>query len=171
MDRVDLCDAVKLHKVPFILNPDSEWSRFPDHLKPIVQQPWTEFKYFADEGQTINAAIKNVPNTCGGIYLFYIKANVIPEVHVYVAYIGRARSTDNQNLRKRIRNYATETKRPKIYDLKRYWSPYLFVRYLPLPQESNDLIDELEEELIKAALPPFNDKYPKVYNQAIKAAF
>jgi len=25
--------------------------------------------------------------------------------------------------------------------------------------------------LIKMALPPFNDKYPEVYNQAMKAAF
>ena len=73
MDRVDLCDAVKLHRVPFILNPDDEWSKFPDHLKGIVQQPWSEFKYFVDSGDTINTAITNVPNNCGGIYLFYIK--------------------------------------------------------------------------------------------------
>ena len=171
MNRVDLCDAVKLHRVPFILNPNDEWSKFPDHLKAIVQRPWTEFKYFVGSGNTINTAISNVPNNCGGIYLFYIKANVIPEIHLYLAYIGRARSTDKQNLRKRIRDYATETKRPKICDLKRHWSSYLYVRYLPLPQENNDLIDELENELIKAVLPPFNDKYPKVYNQAIKSAF
>ena len=45
------------------------------------------------------------------------------------------------------------------------------MQYLPLPLESNDRIDELEKELIKMALPPFNDKYPEVYNQAMKAAF
>ena len=55
--------------------------------------------------------------------------------------------------------------------MKQFWSPYLYVRYLPLPTESNECIDELEEELIQAVLPPFNDQYPKVYNQAIKAAF
>lgn len=55
--------------------------------------------------------------------------------------------------------------------MKRHWSKYLYVKYLPLPTVSNDVIDELEEELIKAALPPFNDRYPKVYNQAIKSAF
>lgn len=171
MNRVDLCDAVKLHRVRFILNPDNEWSKFPDHLKTIVQQPWIEFKYFSDDNSTINAAIEDVPNTCGGIYLFYIKADVIPEIHLYLAYIGRARSTDYQNLRKRIREYEAETKRFKICELKRHWSSYLYVRYLPLPQVNNDLIDELEDELIKATLPPFNDKYPKVYNQAIKSAF
>lgn len=55
--------------------------------------------------------------------------------------------------------------------MKRYWSPYLYVQYLPLPLESNDCIDELEKELIKTVLPPFNDRYPEVYNQAMRAAF
>lgn len=49
--------------------------------------------------------------------------------------------------------------------MKHYWSPHLYVRYLPL--EDNDTIDEIEEELIKAILPPYNDRYPGVYNQAI----
>lgn len=171
MNRVDLCEAVKLHKVYFVLNPDEEWDKFPDHLKTLVKQPWTEFKYFVDDTNTLSPEAESIPNNCGGIYLFYINANVIPNVHVYLAYIGRAKKTDNQNLRKRVRQYATEVKRPKIYDMKHYWSKYLYVRYLPLPGASNALIDELEEELIKAALPPFNDKYPKVYNQAIKSAF
>lgn len=45
------------------------------------------------------------------------------------------------------------------------------MQYLPLPLESNDCIDELEKELIKTVLPPFNDRYPEVYNQAMRAAF
>lgn len=108
MNRVDLCDAVKLHRVWFVLNPDNEWEKFPEHLKALVQQPWTEFKYFEDEMNTLSPEASNIPNSCGGIYLFYINANVIPDVHVYLAYIGRAKKTDSQNLRKRVREYATE---------------------------------------------------------------
>lgn len=171
MNRVDLCDAVKLHKVQFVLNPDNEWARFPDHLKPVVNQQWTEFKYFIEDTAVINPEVSNIPNDCGGIYLFYIKPDVIPSIHHYLAYIGRAKKTQYQNLRKRVREYASETKRPKICDMKRFWGSYLYVRYLPLPSEDNDCIDELEKELIKAVLPPFNDEYPEVYNQAIKAAF
>lgn len=171
MDRLDMCDAVKLHRVPFVLDPSGEWDRFPAHLRRFVEQPWMEFKYFVDGTNQINPAISNVPNDCGGIYIFLIKPNVIPDIHLYLAYIGRARNTPYQNLRKRVREYASENERPKIVTMKRFWSPYLYVQYLPLPAESNDCIDELEKELIKTILPPFNDKYPEVYNQAMKAAF
>ena len=171
MDRLDMCDAVKLHSVPFVLNLSGEWDRFPTHLKRFVTQPWTEFKYFVDRTNRINHAIANVPNDCGGVYIFLIKPNIISDAHLYLAYIGRARKTPYQNLRKRVSEYASENERLKIVNMKRYWSPYLYVQYLPLPLESNDCIDELERELIKTVLPPFNDRYPEVYNQAMKAAF
>ena len=171
MDKLDMCDAVKLHRIPFVLNPAGEWDSFPAHLKRFVEQPWMEFKYFVDGTNRINPAISTVPNDCGGIYIFLIKPNVIPDIHLYLAYIGRARNTPYQNLRKRVREYATENERPKIVAMKRFWSPYLYVQYLPLPAESNECIDELEKELIKTILPPFNDKYPEVYNQAMRAAF
>ena len=73
MDRLDMCEAVKLHRVPFVLNPSGEWARFPEHLKCFVEQPWTEFKYFVDGTNQINPAIVNVPNNCGGVYIFLIK--------------------------------------------------------------------------------------------------
>ena len=171
MDRIDICESITLHKVAFILNPDDEWSKFPSHLKPIVEREWYEFKYFENDAKTINPVFKNIPNSCGGIYLFCIKPNIIPSVHLYLGYIGRAKKTQYQNLRKRVSEYAAETGRQKIYLMKHYWGQYLYVRYLPLPDQSNQVIDELEEALIKAALPPFNDVYPKVYNQAIKSAF
>lgn len=112
-----------------------------------------------------------MPNNCGGIYIFLIKPNVIPDVHLYLAYIGRAKKTNYQNLRKRVSEYACENERLKIVNMKRFWSPYLYVQYLPLPSETNDCIAELEKELIKTVLPPFNDKYPDIYDQAMKHAF
>ena len=53
--------------------------------------------------------------------------------------------------------------------MKDMWKEYLYVRYLPL--ESNELIDKMEKELIKAILPPFNDQYPDVYNIPMRDAF
>ena len=44
MDRLDMCEAIKLHKIPFVLNPTNEWETFPHHLLEIVQNPWTENK-------------------------------------------------------------------------------------------------------------------------------
>lgn len=143
MNRLDMCDAVKLHRVSFVLNPSGEWGRFPEHLKRFVEQPWGEFKYFVDETNQLNPEIVNVPSNCGGIYVFVIKPNIVSNVHLYLAYIGRAKKTAHQNLRKRVREYAAENEHPKIVKMKRFWSPYLYVQYLPLPLESNDLIDEL----------------------------
>ena len=171
MERLDMCDAIKQHKVSFVLNPSGEWENFPVHLKALVAQPWIEFKYFLDDTGRINPAISNVPNNCGGIYVFLIKPNIVPDAHLYLAYIGRAKKTPHQNLRKRVSEYATEEERLKIANMKRLWSPYLYVRYLALPEENNDCIIELEKELIKTVLPPFNDQYPEVYNQAMRAAF
>lgn len=168
MDRLDMCEAITLHKVPFVLNPTNEWGSLPPHLQEVIQQPWTEFKYFVGNNE-INPEISNVPSNRGGIYLFLIKPNVIPEVHLYLAYIGRAKITEHRNLRKRLREYASEEERQKICLLKKYWSPYLYVRYLPL--DDNTLIAELEKALIKVVLPPFNDQYPDVYNQPMRAAF
>lgn len=169
MERVDLIDGMKLRNKTFILNPTNEWQDFPDELKRIVNRPWSEIKYFL--GDTLNPEINTVPNNCGGIYLFCIKPNVIPDVHLYLAYIGRAQNTQYQNLRKRVKEYATEVTRPNICELKRHWGSYLYLRYLPLPTENNDCINRLEKELIKTILPPFNDIYPEVYNQAANAAF
>lgn len=171
MEKLDMCDAISQHKVPFVLNPSGEWESFPIHFKTLVAQPWTEFKYFLDDTDQINPAILSVPNNCGGIYAFLIKPNIIPDTHLYLAYIGRARKTPYQNLRKRVHEYATEERRLKIAKMKRLWSPYLYVRYLALPEKDNNCIDMLEKELIKTVLPPFNDQYPEVYNQAMRAAF
>lgn len=169
MDRLDMCEANKLHKVPFVLNPTNEWEAFPPHLLEIIKNPWTEFKYFSEDSKTINSEISTVPNTTGGIYLFLIRPNIIPSVPAYLAYIGRAHISDSENLRKRVRQYATETKRLKILEMKHYWSPHLYLRYLPL--SDNATIDAVEDELIKAILPPYNDRYPGVYNQAMRDAF
>lgn len=169
MDKLDMCDAISCHKVSFVLNPTNEWETFPSHLKSIVNSNWYEVKYFEGDTNTINPETEKIPNTCGGIYVFLIKANIIPNVHLYIAYIGRAHYSDSQNLRKRVREYASESSRLKICQMKRLWSPYLYVRYLPL--DDNDIIDELEKELIRSILPPFNDQYPDIYNVPMKAAF
>lgn len=169
MDRLDMCEAIQTHKVSFVLNPTNEWESFPPQLLDFVKRPWFEFKYFAEDAKTINPEIASIPNTTGGIYLFVIRPQIIPSVPAYLAYIGRAHISSSENLRKRVRQYASETKRLKILQMKRYWSSHLYLRYLPL--DDNDTIDILEDELIKAILPPYNDRYPGVYNQAMRDAF
>ena len=82
-------------------------------------------------------------------------------------YIGRAKKTEKQNLRKRCKEYYSE-ERPKIGRLLRSCWKYIYIKYLPL--EDNVLIDRVEAELINTILPPCNDKIPnKVIQNTIKA--
>lgn len=171
MEKLDLCEAIKNHKVPFVLNPAQEWENFPRHIQSIISRDdWHEIKYFIDSTTELNPQVNDIPNDCGGIYSFIIKPEIISGYHLYIAYIGRARSTINQNLRKRVKEYQTDD-RLKIQALKKYWGPFLYVRYIPLKGETNATIDEIEKALNKAILPPFNDQYPDVYNQPMRAAF
>ena len=48
------------------------------------------------------------------------------------------------------------------------WRKYLFIRYLPLTD--NTCIDKIEAELINKILPPFNDQIPdQVIRNAVQA--
>jgi hypothetical protein len=171
MDKLDLCESIKNHKVSFVLNPDCGWENFPKYIQDIItSNPWYEIKYFVNNTSELNPEVNSVPNDCGGIYSFIIKPNLITGYHLYIAYIGRARCTDFQNLRKRVKEYQTD-ERLRIQELKQYWGPFLYLRYIPLKEESNATIDAIEKALNKAILPPFNDQYPDTYNQPMRAAF
>ena len=171
MGKFDLCVSMATHKVPFVLNPGQGWETFPAHIQRLISEGhWIEYKYFIENTSELNPEINRIPNDCGGIYSFIIKPDIIHERHLYIAYIGRARCTDHQNLRKRVKEYCSDN-RLKIQILREYWGPFLYVRFLTLRGENNDTIDEVEKELNKAILPPFNDQYPDVYNQPMRAAF
>lgn len=165
---LDLCNKMKTHKLTFLLNPDGEWDTFDSNYETILNNNWQEIKFLNETGNQLADEIYNIPNDTGGIYTFIIKPNIINGAHLYIVYIGRVQLTPNQNLRKRIREYFSDT-RPLVLLMRETWGKYLYVRYLPLTD--NVQIRGLEQELIRIILPPCNDKYPGVYNLAAKAAF
>lgn len=169
-DVIDMCSEIQTHNLTFVLNPDETWKTFDKKYKEITENgDWHEVKFLNDDGSSLNDEINMVPNNCGGIYIFILKGNIIPQSHMYIMYVGRAQNTNNQNLRKRISNYIRDN-RPKIVKMRRTWGKYLYVKYLPL--EDNDIIRGLESELIRLIIPPCNDRYsPQIVNQAIQAAF
>lgn len=168
MELLDICNKMKTHKLTFLLNPDGEWDTFDSNYEHIINNNWREAKFLDEPGNQLSDEINNIPNNTGGVYTFIIKPNIITEVHLYIVYIGRVQLTSTQNLRKRIKEYLSDT-RPLILLMRETWGKYLYVRYLPLT--NNVQIRGLEEELIRVILPPCNDKYPEVYNLAKKAAF
>jgi len=165
-----MCQKIKDRRLCFILNPDDVWDKFDNSLKTIVQADWYEAKFLDDTGSNLHNDMINLPNNCGGIYIFILKPEVIPKTHIYILYIGRCKYTVYQNLRKRCCEYIKDTNRPKILAMINSWGKHLYIRYLPLVD--NDVIESLEDELIETIFPPCNDKYPKkVTRMAMKAAF
>lgn len=156
-------DENKIYDVTYYLTP-TRWSDNPvNNMHIIAEENWSlPIKYMNDAGDDVSDEIKNLPNNIGGIYIFIIKGVSIPFAEFYLAYIGRCKCTDHQNIRKRAKEYFAELNklnpRPKIFNLLKYWKNYLFFRYYPA--SDNTFIDRTENNLIRAVFPPFNDEIP-----------
>ncbi len=59
-----------------------------------------------------------------------------------------------------------ENKRPKIVYLLNQWKGYVEFCYIPL---GNVDLSFMEEKLLKAFVPPFNDQFPAEINKIINA--
>jgi hypothetical protein len=172
-DTIDVVDCYKLggYKLYFELIPLA-WQGF--NLNQYANNNWSKFKYLNDNCSDINTLINNVPNNIGGIYIFYVCGNVIPDIHNYIVYIGRAQHTVGQNLRKRCKEYwqkytAKSETRMKIELMMKLYRDVLHIMFLPL--DDNENIIQLEAELVKAIRPPFNDDIPRIIFEAPVSAF
>ena len=167
MQEIDVINIAG-SRISFILN-TTLWNSFNSDALSIISptQSWDEVKLLDPEGKR-NPQLSTIPNDKGGIYLIMAKSNILPESHLYLMYIGRARISTTQNLRKRCSQYPVEKKRPRIKRLIEQWGQYLYIRYLPL--DDNNTIDFVERELINKIIPPFNDEIPnKEIRDAVKA--
>jgi len=165
MQEIDVIGNVAESNLRFILN-TTLWDSFDSGVLSIISpsQSWNEVKLLAPDGKR-NPQLNTIPNDKGGIYLFLAKPNIIPESYLFLMYVGRAHISTTQNLRKRCSQYPVEKKRPKIKRMIEQWGKYLYIKYLPL--DDNTTIDNVESELINKILPPFNDEIP---DQKISAA-
>lgn len=164
----DMCNSIKTNSIHFVLNPNDCWQTFNTDFLTIVNSKWNEIKFLNEDCTRISDQISTVPNNMGGIYIFFLRPDIIPCIHKYILYIGRVKYTANQNLRKRFREYVDD-KRSDIDFMRETWGKDLYIMYLPLTD--NCLIDKLEKELIRTIVPPCNTDYPGILNKAMKAAF
>ena len=146
-----MCRKIKEHKLTFVLNPDNIWDSFNKRFESAVNSAWMEVKFLDGTCKNTDSSMDLLPSDCGGIYVFVLKSDIIPNIHLYTLYIGRAKITTNQNLKKRCKEYLKDN-RPKILYMRETWGKNLYIRYLPLTD--NNLIEELETELIKIVIPP-----------------
>jgi len=167
----ELGEEIKCRTVEYKLHSALWDSVSLTHLN-IQFENWIKMKYLNETCNDFNPEVNTIPNNSGGLYLFFIKCNIIAGITEYPFYIGRAKSTENQNLRKRIKEYfekySKNNERPKITRMFRYWANDLYVAYFPL--EDNESIIDLEVQLINSLLLPMNDVIPdQEIKQAIKA--
>ena len=137
-----------------------KWATMDEEIKAVVSDGWSSIKYLNDAGE-LSDDIRNLPNDCGGIYLFLLKPDKIPSLHRYILYIGRARRATNFGLRQRCSTYISDT-RPKVHRMIHRWGQDLYLYYLPI-HESDEFISKVERELNRVIIPPCNPQIPDYY--------
>lgn len=157
----ELGEQISLRKIEYKMY-QPLWEKYDLSSIDMNFVNWTTIKYLNDTGTSLNASIRSIPNTSGGLYLFSIKCFVMDGITHYPVYVGRAKTTDSQNLRKRVREYFTkfskDSERPKITRMFKYWSNELYLSYMPL--DDNAGIIDFEKKLINSLLLPFNTEIP-----------
>lgn len=136
------------------------WQNYPDRVKNLT---WDKVKFDVN-------GLKNLPDDKKGIYSFFAEPQIANHSSVgYLLYIGE---THDQTLRARCSSYLSEykkkNKRVHICEMINRWPEHLWIHYSVINEESQ--IQQLEEDLIAAFLPPFNRKFPASISKIRKAA-
>ncbi len=155
----DLVKEAKSHTHQFTLWPD-RWR---------VCNLKVSWNTYAFSEESVSSIPKNP-----GVYAFLIQPGIAGDLNTsYLIYIGMSK-----NLRRRFVKYLREFKskigRPKIVSWLFPYIGYLHFSYT-LVNPSNTLkslednLKSLEDELIKAFIPPANDRFPAEVRRVVKA--
>ena len=104
-----------------------------------------------------------------GIYSFIIQPGIADHPHCsYLMYVG----VTERSLRERFQEYFREKRkiesgRPKILKLLHVYQDYLHFCCSAITE--TERIEDIEDALIKAFIPPCNDQYPAGISRAMKA--
>jgi hypothetical protein len=167
----DLAEEINNRRVEYTLH-SGLWNNFNYPKLDLKISKWKKLKYLDDSGSKFNRRVDYIPSDKGGLYLFFIKCDILKGITQYPLYIGRAQYTSSQNLKKRIKEYfqkySNNTERPKIYRMFKYWAKDLYLAYFPIAK--NSTIVNLERDLINSLMLPMNSDIPdKTIKTAIKA--
>lgn len=164
----------KIFTRDFLINPKL-WTDVEEINSHINIDAMHEVKYVRDDLTNYDSELTSLP-TNGGLYFFFIKPPILFGRIQYLVYIGRARGTNSQNLKKRCREYfydyrnvsKDDNRTRKVRRMIKRWGKYLYLQYIEI--NDNDLIDSLESLLINNIRPPFNSQIPpKRYYQPVAA--
>ena len=135
------------------------WEKFDiTDLGAVDFSSWKIVKMMNEDGG-LSKDIKKIPTAYGGIYIYAIHPDVVPQCGGYVMYVGMASKTTSENLRSRVRSYQTQFgdayTRDRLHNLFLKWGKYVYVYYLPVVADK-EIISELETRLIGCLIPPCN---------------
>lgn len=164
-------EEVELRKVEYKLHGEL-WKKFTSTDFDLHFENWIKIKYLNENADDFDDGIMDVPNNKGGLYMFYVKCQIISGITEYPLYVGRAQITENQNLRKRVKEYfqkySKSNERPKLTRMFNYWKNDLYLAYYPL--DDNEDVISIENQFINSLLLPMNTEIPDTeVKQAIKA--
>jgi hypothetical protein len=114
-----------------------------------------------------------IPDDCSGVYSFIVKPGIANHPGCsYLLYIGKV---EKQNFRARYRQYLREkaeginSRRPHITDMLLKWDGFLSFCYAPVASETS--IENIENELLAAYLPPANKDFPASISHSLRRVF
>jgi hypothetical protein len=157
-DFIQSVDLAKSHLIQRVIFWPERWKRF----NPPAGITW-QWKSVPFE----KSSSSSVPKDQHGLYTFVLCPQIAshPKNH-FILYIGKA---DKMTLRDRFRSYFDDMrriKRPAIcYVLNKYVG-YLEFCFTPVQQPSE--IEQGEESLLSALLPPYNAEFPAEVSQVIR---
>lgn len=155
MAFVDLVKEAKSHRHMLLLWPQ-RWKLY----SPFVSLSWEVFPF--DEG-----TLDQIPDG-PGVYAFLIQPRIASNLSAsYPMYVGQT----ERSLQKRFREYLREaedpTGRPKINMLLQLYKDFIYFSCAVLPSSAS--LDDVEEELLKALVPPANSQFPAEVSKVVRA--
>lgn len=157
---MDAMDEGKTYVERFALWP-KQWNAFSINLK---SRDWEEYLFDA-------SSLSNIPEK-RGVYSFVIKPNIANHPScAYLMYIGQ---TTDQNFRLRFNQYLREQSgkcksRPLVQYMLRKYRDNLYFICRPLSKRLDP--KRVEDELLKAFLPPVNEKFPVEVRRIVKKIY
>lgn len=145
--RRNLTEELRKYAISMVLAPN----RWTDY-KNTLQLTWQTIRFDLSE-------LEQVPDDQNGVYSFVVDAGIAGHPHCsYLLYIGKA---ERQSLRKRIKQYFYEADDPKgrapVQDMILDWHTHLRVCFATVQDVT--AIDDLEDSLISAFVPPINQRF------------
>lgn len=109
----------------------------------------------------------DIPNNRIGVYAFVLEPNIANIGLAYLLYVGRS----TQHFRSRFNKYKSDqrnahSKRTLVRNMLNAWPGRLAFYYAPI--DDPNIVKEIEDQLIAAFKPPFNQTYPATVREPFR---